>query len=549
MIELRPYQREAVEYALRKKRSVLVLPTGTGKTLIGAFFVKRLIELGKANRFLVMVPTRILAEQTLSVYRRVGIDSNAVYGVHRRDERERLWRCTKVAISTPETVYNDLDLVKVDAIVADECHHAVGDDAYAKVLREIRCEYVLGLTAYIPARRRREIEELIGEIKVWPFRDLRDYVSEWVGEIFESYLNEREMEVYREIERRRQESRGARRLVYTLALKYLAKEGALALKESISRRNSLSKLLGDMRDDISALRDLHKLDQFFKVLRVHDGFEKAIVFVERVVVAKRIFSELERKYDVSLLIGGKVKDVLEDVRRSEIVVSTSAGEEGVDLPTADLLISWSNTSSPLRFIQRHGRILRKAGGGPKFVAYIVTPFTVDADDLIYSIERVREHMDIGVDREVLERVWRKTRSVSVLDVLENPMPIELVKDLTGLSEREVRMALEMGVRRGHLIYLYTELGKVYVRRDRALRLRFNPRYVGTVKVNCGGRRRRFSGGFKELLERLKRCLPLEGMDVTVMRREGDLIVYEHKRYGFEIGDEKILRVVLENALS
>lgn len=50
MIELREYQKEAVEHALKSKRSTLVLPTGTGKTIIGAFFLKKLFEESKVRK-------------------------------------------------------------------------------------------------------------------------------------------------------------------------------------------------------------------------------------------------------------------------------------------------------------------------------------------------------------------------------------------------------------------------------------------------------------------------------------------------------------------
>ncbi|HIP63245.1 MAG TPA: DEAD/DEAH box helicase, partial [Archaeoglobus profundus] len=66
MIQLRPYQKEAVDYALRRKKVTLVLPTGTGKTIIGAYFLKNLLN--SIRKALVLVPTRILVEQTYKVY-------------------------------------------------------------------------------------------------------------------------------------------------------------------------------------------------------------------------------------------------------------------------------------------------------------------------------------------------------------------------------------------------------------------------------------------------------------------------------------------------
>ncbi len=555
MIELRPYQKEAIEHALKRKRAVLILPTGTGKTIIGAFFLKRLFDSGAIRKALVLVPTRILVEQTHKVYGKLGLDSEMIYGLIPKERRAELWKTAKIAISTPETVYNDIDLVRVDAIVVDECHHAVGEDAYVKVLRELECDYMLGLSAYIPERRRREIERLIGEIREWSAEDVRPYVAEWIGEVIETHLDEREMEVYEEIEARRSVARGSEKLIYTSALKYLSKDGALALKESVSRKNKLSKLLEDLRDRIFELRDLHKLDHLLKVLRIYEGFNKAIVFVERVVVAKRIANELEGDYEVALVVGRRDgrKEMLEAAKKAEVVISTSAGEEGMDLPIADLLVNWSNTSSPLRFIQRHGRIMRRAGREVKFVVYLVTPDTIDTDDLISSIDRAKRIVDVNVDRDVLEELWRKSRRYRIVELLSRPMPLEWIMQISGRTRTEVVSALRKALEEGDVVYIYTHLGKTYVRKDRLRALEefephLTPKHVGKVRL-AKGRRRTIVGDFGKLFEELSKRLPLPKLEITVVRREGDLEVYDFRKYDFVIDRRDLLEIVLKNALS
>ena len=556
MIELRPYQKEAVEHALKQGRSVLVLPTGTGKTIIGAFFLKRLFESGKIKKALVLVPTRILVEQTYKVYRELGLDSEIIYGLIPKKKREMLWKKAKIAISTPETVHSDIDRVEVDAIVIDECHHAVGDDAYVKVLKVLECEYMLGLSAYIPERRRKDIESLIGNIREWSPEDVRPYVAEWIGEILETRFDHREMKIYEEIELRRNIATGGEKLVYTSALKYLSKDGALALKESLNRRNKLSKLLGDLRKEIFGLRDLHKLDHLFKALRIYEGFSKAIVFVERVIVARRIAEVLERKYDVTLVVGKRNgrKEMLEMAKRAEVVVSTSAGEEGLDLPVADLLVNWSNTSSPLRFIQRHGRIMRKAGRELKFVVYLVTPETIDTDDLISSIDRAKRIVDVNVDRDVLEELWRKSRRYRIVELLDRPMPAEWIRQVSGRTNAEVSSALKKALEEGDVVYIYTHLGRTYVRKDRLESLRefesfLNPKHIGKVKVKRGRRLRIIVGDYEKLLEELVKYLPLPKLEVTVMRKVGDIEEYDFRRYDFVIDSRELLKIVLKNALS
>ncbi len=559
MIELRPYQKEAVEHALKHGRSVLVLPTGTGKTIIGAFFLKNLFRRGLIKKALVLVPTRILVEQTHKVYSKLGIDSEMIYGIHPKEKREEMWKRAKVAISTPETVYSDLELVKVDAVVVDECHHAVGDDAYAKVLKELECDYKLGLSAYIPKRRRSEIERLIGKVREWSTKEVKPFIAEWIAEVFETPFSRREMEVYDEIDRRRNVARKSEKLIYTSALKFFAKDCALALKESLSRKNKLSKLLEDLKNDILKLRDLHKLRYLFRALELYEGFSKSIVFVERVVVAKKLAEILKEKtdYRVALIIGRqreKMRSMLEEAKMADVIVSTSAGEEGVDLPTADLLINWSNTSSPLRFIQRHGRIMRKAGRDVKFVVYLVTPDTIDTDDLIASIDQAKKIIDINIDRDVLEELWRKSRRHKIVEELSTPMPAEWIEEITGRTRSEVRFALKKSAEEGELIYIYTHLGKTYVRKDCIDKLEqfkefLNPKHVGKVKIKLNGRTKNIIGDYKKLKEELSKFLPLPKLEITVIKKSGEIEEYDFKSYNFPIDKPEVLEVVLKNALS
>jgi len=552
MIRLREYQKTAVEHALKNKRSTLVLPTGTGKTIIGAFFLKRLFEDGKIRKALVLVPTRILVEQTYSTYTNLGLKSERVYGIFSRDRRVELWKRAKIAIATPETAYNDLDIVDVDAVVVDECHHAVGDDAYAKVLKELDCEYRLGLSAFIPRRRRREIEELIGEIREWSVEQLKEYIAEWIADIFETKFNKKEIEIYDEIDKRRNLAKSYEKLIYTSALKYFAKDGALALKESLNRKTKLAKLLEDLKEEFKGLRDLHKLEYLFRTFELYEGFEKAIIFVERVIVAKRLFEIISKLYETALIVGRRERreGELKKAKTAKVVISTSAGEEGVDLPTADLLINWSNTSSPLRFIQRHGRIMRKVGKSVKFVVYLVTPDTIDVDDLLTSIDQAKRIIDVNVERSALEELWRISRRRKIIDLLTEPMPIEWLIEISGRTKAEVQFAVKKACEEGEVIYIYTHLGKTFVKREFANKLEkfkdfLKPKCEGKVKIDG----RRMSGNYEKIKSKLVKRLPIDGLDVVVARKVEDLIEYDHRVYNFRIDNPYILDLILRNAFS
>ena len=553
---LREYQKEALDFALKQKKSIIVLPTGTGKTIVGIHFVKELLKKHPDYKALVLVPTRILVEQTERMYKDWGLNAIKIYGIYRKEKRKELWKKAKIVIATPETVYYDLEFAKdFKIVVVDECHHAVGEDAYVKVLKNIDFEYALGLTAFIPKKRRKELEELIGIIKEYPATHplVSKYVPSWIGDIFEAPFNKEEQEIYDIIDERRKKAKGTEKLIYTLALKYFSSDGALALKESLSKRTKLSEKLEDLKEKIIQLRDLHKLPTLFKILNVYEGFEKAIIFVDRVIIAKKLYEILSKEYSVTLIVGKlreKMREKLEEAKKSKIIISTSAGEEGVDLPEADLLIIWSHTSNPLRFIQRHGRIMRPSKP-LKFATYIITPNTIDTDLFLLGLEHVKRYIDIGISADLLKEVWMKSRISKILDILTEPLPEEWIKEITGATLREVREALKKGLEMGEIVYFYTSIGKVYVKKEFMYSVEekfpesFNPKWKGKVKIE---KRKIIQGDFNLLFNVLKKYIPLEKLDITIIK-EKEIVEYDWRRYNYKIDSEDLLKLVLKNALS
>lgn len=115
----------------------------------------------------------------------------------------------------------------------------------------------------------------------------------------------------------------------------------------------------------------HKLTA---TLRILDGerYKKAIVFVESVEAAKQLGSMLHKRRgmeDVAVLVGKggmsmeqQASALLQFKDRASILVCTSIGEEGLDVPVADIEVWVDPPSNPKKWIQRFGRILRQSGG-------------------------------------------------------------------------------------------------------------------------------------------------------------------------------------------
>lgn len=125
---VRPYQlsaMEAVDQALKdgKRRMLIEMATGTGKTLTMAMIMKRLFEAGIIQRVLFLVDRKQLAEQTKDVFMEYLKDfpSKVWYGGKPKE-------LGQIVIGTLPTIASQLERFSpghFDLVVTDECHRSI----------------------------------------------------------------------------------------------------------------------------------------------------------------------------------------------------------------------------------------------------------------------------------------------------------------------------------------------------------------------------------------------------------------------------------------
>jgi ERCC4-related helicase len=175
-IEDRDYQRNIADSCL-KRSTLVVLPTGMGKTVIAARVIAEVLR-SRGGTVLFLAPTKPLVEQHAATLRDVLVvdaDRIAVFTgeVTAPEERELLWRASKIVASTPQVVRNDLkqgriDLAGVSLIIFDEAHRAVGNYAYVDVAaayKENPAGLGLGMTAS-PGNEAETILEVCGNLGI-----------------------------------------------------------------------------------------------------------------------------------------------------------------------------------------------------------------------------------------------------------------------------------------------------------------------------------------------------------------------------------------------
>lgn len=178
-VEPRLYQQNLYRSAL-KDNTLLVLPTGLGKTVVALMLAGKTIEEArkapgrKGASVVMLAPTKPLVEQHARFFRAnfLGAQDPGEAGRAPKgpgplvadmtgevppDQREALFMAADIVIATPQVVRNDLagqrvSLAGVRLLVLDEAHRAAGDYPYVSLARTFREQAgdkgrILGLTA------------------------------------------------------------------------------------------------------------------------------------------------------------------------------------------------------------------------------------------------------------------------------------------------------------------------------------------------------------------------------------------------------------------
>lgn len=183
----REYQKNLVNAILEKGSSLVVLPTGLGKTIVAILVFVDILKKKKDAKILFLAPTKPLVEQHYKTINKYFNTKNVcITGALRPNQRKKLIEQNQIICATPQTIANDLPTLNenFDCIVFDEAHKAQGNYAYTLIAKRYDKSLKIGLTAS-PGNKRSEIKEVLQnlgikniEIKTEQDIDVNPYVQE-----------------------------------------------------------------------------------------------------------------------------------------------------------------------------------------------------------------------------------------------------------------------------------------------------------------------------------------------------------------------------------
>ena len=173
-IDKRDYQVNIAD-AIKSQNSVIVLPTGLGKTVIALLAIAESIINTPTKTCMILAPTRVLVHQhyefLLNSLNLSKTEISVITGEDTLKKRQTKWQ-NQIVCATPQILHLDIqrgiiDLDQFSIVIFDEVHRAVGDYAYvpiAKSLYSQNKEIIMhGMTASLPSESIK-VEEIMNNL-------------------------------------------------------------------------------------------------------------------------------------------------------------------------------------------------------------------------------------------------------------------------------------------------------------------------------------------------------------------------------------------------
>lgn len=176
-ISPREYQKKIFQ-TCREKNTLVVLPTGLGKTLIALMLAIQRMKEFPGQKVVFLAPTRPLAEQHLNTFKKhlpeLFGDMQLFTGLVNSENRKKIWRTADIIFSTPQCIANDLrknmyDLSNVCLLVEDEAHRCVKNYDYNSIAKQYQLQSknprIVGMTAS-PGSEISKIKEICKNLSI-----------------------------------------------------------------------------------------------------------------------------------------------------------------------------------------------------------------------------------------------------------------------------------------------------------------------------------------------------------------------------------------------
>ena len=369
-IKPREYQVQVIQQALKhvdagKRKLLIEMATGLGKTYTVALLIKQLLERGPSGQRVLFIAHQIeILLQSVTAFKNVlGLGSysySACFAGARPEE-------TDLVFASFDTLYGQLGTLPVstfDYVIVDEAHHTPAR-TYAEVVKHFQPHLLIGLTAT-------------------PWRTDNKSVGDFFGGA-DGHI-------------------GRYDLIWALQHKMLAFPKYMVLLDDIDQERIDQLESGLSISDLDKRLFLHKKDQ--EVVRLiettvkqkQSGNVKGIVFCRNIRHLQHLLGFFEAGTATcvhSRMPEAQRRDNIRSFREGELkyILVCDLFNEGIDIPETNLLVFMRYTGSKTVWLQQLGRGLRKTSN--KDCVHVL--------DFVGSLDRLKDV------QQLVKAVQRKRR--------------------------------------------------------------------------------------------------------------------------------------------
>ena len=360
-MKLREWQEAAFPLWWERKRGIVKVVTGGGKTVFAIHCLKKYLEENSNNTIFIVVPSIALLDQWYEGLQ-LSFQNNEIA---LNGGGERLDKLSKITISTIDSVKNIIENFDASKtlLIVDECHK-IGTEKRGETLTN-NWHATLGLSA-TPERDYDDnfyiiIRKILGDI-IFDY----DYIDAREDEVIVNFKllyayaamtssEEAEYKKFTKSIQRRAATIGGNNM-NDYPLKMLIFNRARMVKNSVNRIPFGIELLQKYkRDSWIVFTENKKQAKEFNTIINKKGYKSAIYNTD--------LDSNEREENLNNFKNGNLN----------VLVSCTALDEGFDMPEADGAMILSASSSKRQRIQRMGRVLRITAN--KKNALIVTVYS------------------------------------------------------------------------------------------------------------------------------------------------------------------------------
>lgn len=367
-ITFRPDQLDLIEKAVSHQRGVLKAPARSGKTVVASGILSSF----SGKKALFLCHTLSLLAQTETEFLRFGFDVGVFSGLRKELNKPLTLATHQSFVKRNPKDYCD----EHDIIMIDECHHVASlDGNYAKILKNSLAPYKIGLTATLPERKEQEfaMEGLLGPI----IGEITSEEGQELGFLSKPKLIIHKVPVdlvlkkyktYSDIYRNGiMLNRAYNRLIVNTSKEYI-KQGMTVLilvnrvQHGFFLKDIFEKILPELEVpflcggiDSDSQNEVKRLKKQLDKLRttspgkVTKTMNKIKDYIEEIKTFERKIKELSKDRDM-------LRQKL-DARKIPCVIATNVWNEGINIPSLNVLINGGGGKSEVRSIQIGSRSL------------------------------------------------------------------------------------------------------------------------------------------------------------------------------------------------